>query len=204
MRDLLVVTAVDAERNAVAAGWPGEVVAVGVGTAAAAAGTARLLATGDHRAVISAGIAGGLGVAPGGVVLGTASVAADLGADSPDGFIPLSVLGFGADRLAVDAELLAALRAVLPGSVEGPILSVSTVTGTAAGLQALVERHPDAVAEGMEGFGVATAAAGAGVPFAEVRTISNPVGPRDRGAWRIGDALAALTEVGRALGKLGS
>jgi futalosine hydrolase len=201
---LLVVTAVDAERDAVAAGWPGEVVAVGVGIAAAAAGTARLLATGDYRAVISAGIAGGFGVPPGGVVLGTSSIAADLGAESPDGFIPLSVLGFGADRLAVDDELLAALRAVLPGAVEGPILSVSTVTGTADGLRALEGRHPDAVAEGMEGFGVATAATGAGVPFAEVRTISNPVGPRDRGAWRIADALAALTEVGRALGKLGS
>jgi futalosine hydrolase len=204
VRDLLVVTAVDAERDAIAAGWPGEVVAVGVGTAAAAAGTARLLATGDYRAVISAGIAGGLGVAPGGVVLGTASVAADLGADSPDGFIPLSVLGFGADRLAVDDKLLAALRAVLPGAVEGPILTVATVTGTADGLRAVEGRHPDAVAEGMEGFGVATAAAGAGVPFAEVRTISNPVGPRDRGAWRIGAALAALSEVGRSLGRLGS
>jgi futalosine hydrolase len=44
---LLVVTAVDAERDAVAAGWPGEVVAVGVGSAAAAAGTARLLAARD-------------------------------------------------------------------------------------------------------------------------------------------------------------
>jgi futalosine hydrolase len=45
----------------------------------------------------------------------------------------------------------------------------------------------------MEGYGVATAAAAAGVPFAELRTISNPVGPRDRAAWRLGEALAALT-----------
>jgi futalosine hydrolase len=55
----------------------------------------------------------------------------------------------------------------------------------------------------MEGFGVATAAAGAGVRFAEVRTISNLVGLRDRGAWRITEALAALGEVGRVLGRLG-
>jgi futalosine hydrolase len=45
----------------------------------------------------------------------------------------------------------------------------------------------------MEGFGVATAAAAAGVPFAELRTISNSIGRRDRSAWRIGSALAALT-----------
>ena len=43
---LLVVTAVAAERDAIAAGWPGPVEIVGVGIAAAAAGTARLLATG--------------------------------------------------------------------------------------------------------------------------------------------------------------
>jgi futalosine hydrolase len=53
----------------------------------------------------------------------------------------------------------------------------------------------------MEGFGVASAAALAGLPFAEVRTISNLVGPRDRSAWRISAALAALTLAGRALGK---
>ena len=201
---LLVVTAVEAERDAVVAGWPGEVVAVGVGTAAAAAGTARLLATGAYDAVLSVGIGGGFAgrIAVGGVALGTGSIAADLGADAPDGFIPLSVLGFGTDRLAADAELLAALRTALPGATEGPIVTVNTVTGTAAGVRAMLARQPDAVAEGMEGFGVATAAAGAGIPFAEVRTISNPVGPRDRGAWRIADALTALTDVGRALGKL--
>ncbi|EFL40722.1 conserved hypothetical protein [Streptomyces griseoflavus Tu4000] len=55
-------------------------------------------------------------------------------------------------------------------------------------------RHPDALAEGMEGFGVAEAAVAQGVPVLEVRAVSNPVGPRDRAAWRIGDALTALTE----------
>jgi futalosine hydrolase len=56
----------------------------------------------------------------------------------------------------------------------------------------------------MEGYGVACAADAVGVSFGEVRTISNAVGPRDRDAWRIGDALAALTRVGDALSKLGS
>jgi futalosine hydrolase len=197
---LLVVTAVAAERDAVVAGIEdaAEVVAVGVGGAAAAAGTARLLATGTYTAVISAGIGGGFGVEPGTVVLATRSIAADLGAGSPDGFVPLSVLGFGVDEYPADPRLLDALA--FP--VRGPVLSVNTVTGTAAGLAALRQRFPDAVAEGMEGFGVATAAAGASVPFAELRTISNPVGPRDRDAWRIGDALAALTGAARSLGTL--
>ena len=134
--------------------------------------------------------------------MGTVSIAADLGAESPDGFIPLSTLGFGADMYPADPALLDALAELLPEAVRGPILSVNTVTGTAVSTQRLRGRYPDAVAEGMEGFGVAAAAAGAGVPFVELRTISNPVGPRDRDAWRIGDALAALTAAGRALGKL--
>jgi futalosine hydrolase len=198
---LLVVTAVAAERDALGT----RAHAVGVGVAAAAAGTARLLATGDYDAVICVGIGGGFAdrISPGGTAIGTESIAADLGADSPDGFIPLSELGFGADRHPADADLVEALQAALPHAVAGPILAVSTVTGTAAGTSAIRQRHPDAVAEAMEGFGVVTAAAGAGVPFAEIRTISNLVGPRDRGAWRITEALAALGEVGRVLGTLG-
>lgn len=73
------------------------------------------------------------------------------------------------------------------------------MTGTAVRAARLRERHPTALAEAMEGFGVAEAAAAHGTPVLELRAVSNPVGPRDRAAWRIGDALAALTE---AFGKL--
>src|SRR5690242_17308429 len=105
---LLVVTAVDAERDAVAAGWAGPVHAVGVGSAMAAAGTARLLADGRYQAVVCAGIGGGFTgrIGIGGTALATVSIAADLGADAPDGFIPLSVLGFGDERAPVDPALL--------------------------------------------------------------------------------------------------
>jgi len=44
----------------------------------------------------------------------------------------------------------------------------------------------------MEGIGVCLAADRAGTPFAELRAISNPVGPRDRESWQVSDALAAL------------
>ena len=196
---LLVVTAVEAERLAVARGLARggvEVLAAGVGMAAAAASTARALATAPHPydLVLSAGIAGGFdGRADlGATVLAARDVAADLGADSPDGFLSIDELGFGSSTVEVDADALARLRRALPDATVGDVLTVSTVTGTAERVAALRSRHPDAVAEAMEGFGVATAAALAGVPFAELRTISNPVGPRDRGAWRIREALDAL------------
>jgi futalosine hydrolase len=208
---LLVVTAVEAERDALLAGCGEQLtaVAVGVGPAAAAAGTARLLAlaeaAGDpYQAVLSAGIAGGFPtrVRPGGTVLATVSIAADLGADSPDGHLSLEELGFGSTRIPADEHLLAALRAALPDAKPGAVLTVSTATGTAADTATLASRYPNAVAEAMEGFGAATAATQAGVPFAELRTISNEIGPRNRGAWRIAEALAALTEAGRVLSKL--
>ena len=46
---------------------------------------------------------------------------------------------------------------------------------------------------------MATAAAVHGVPFGEIRTISNPVGPRDRASWRIAEALDALGQAFAAL-----
>jgi futalosine hydrolase len=205
---LLVVTAVDAERDAVAAEAGGliDVAVVGVGPAAAAAATARMLAlaTTPYRAVISAGIGGGFAerVGIGDLALASHSIAADLGAESPDRFLPLDELGFGTTRYETDPRLLEALGAALPDAVAGPVLTVSTTTGSAIATAALRSRYPDAVAEGMEGFGVATAAAQAGTPFAEVRGISNPVGPRDRTAWRIREALTVLVGAGRALSRL--
>jgi futalosine hydrolase len=203
-----------AEAGSVEAG-PVGVAAVGVGPAASAAGTARLLALAEgagrpYRWVLSIGIGGGFTSGPGpqrppeigGIVLATRCVGADLGADSPAGFLPLDQLGFGTAEQPVDADLLARLRVLLPDAVTGTVLTVSTVTGTAEGAAELTARYPDRVAEAMEGFGVATAAAQVGAGFAEIRTISNPVGPRDRAGWRIPAALAALEVVGAAVGKL--
>lgn len=203
---LLLVTAVEAEAEAVRvgadrAGRPSvHIAAVGVGPAAAAAGTARLLALAEaagtpYRAVISAGIAGGFAgrAAVGATVLGTRTIAADLGAEGADGFLPIEELGFGSSLIEADATLLTSLSSALPEAVLGDILTLATVTGTAATAGALAARHPAAVAEAMEGYGVACAALAAGLPFAELRTISNPIGPRDRASWRLGEALAALT-----------
>ncbi|SCL17836.1 futalosine hydrolase [Micromonospora rhizosphaerae] len=215
MSGLLVVTAVPAEAEAVRAGLTDPTVTVtpiGVGPAVAGAATARLLALAEaagrpYRAVVSAGIAGGFPgrVAIGGTVLATRSVAADLGAESPEGFIPVDQLGMppellgGGTAVPADPGLLGALRTALPDAAVGAVLTVSTVTGTAASTEALADRHPDAVAEAMEGYGVAVAAAQAGLPFAELRTVSNPIGPRDRGAWRMKEAFAALTAAAAVL-----
>jgi len=201
-RRVLVVTAVEAEREAALRGFRGDprfhVVAAGVGPAHAAAGAAFELAAGGCALVVSAGIGGGFPdrAAVGAIVVADAIHAADWGSETPEGFASVDALGFGRSSFAVDAALAArwaeALRAGGHDAVLGPIATVSTATGTSATAEAVAARVPGAAAEAMEGAGVAAAAARAGVPVLEVRGISNAVGPRDRAAWRIKDALAAL------------
>ncbi|MDJ0384604.1 futalosine hydrolase [Streptomyces sp. G-G2] len=188
-----------------------DVLVGGVGPAAAAAATATALATslaaapgtgtGPYGLVVSAGIGGGFRPAAplGTLVVADAIVAADLGAETPDGFLDVRELGFGHTVHLPPAEL-AARAAEATGALLAPVLTVSTVTGTAEGAARLAARHPLAGAEAMEGFGVAEAAAAYGLPVLEIRAVSNAVGPRDRAAWRIGDALGALTAGFRALG----
>ncbi len=90
-------------------------------------------------------------------------VAADLGAETAEGFLPVTALGFGRDRFAPPPALVREVAAA-SGAATGPVLTVSTVTGTAERAGALLAAHPGALAEAMEGFGVAEAAARAGVP----------------------------------------
>ncbi|MET8718483.1 futalosine hydrolase [Streptomyces misionensis] len=196
-------------RTATAAGPPAtavvDLLAAGVGPARAAASTAAALTAAaldgaPYDLVVSAGIGGGFapGAPLGSLVVADAITVADLGAETADGFLPVTELGFGTVTHRPPESLVRAV-AEATGARIGTALTVSTVTGTADRAAALRTRHPRALAEGMEGFGVAEAAAAQGVPVLEIRAISNPVGPRDRAAWRIGDALAALTA---AFGKL--
>ncbi|MEU3656873.1 futalosine hydrolase [Streptomyces sp. NPDC032161] len=158
------------------------------------------LAPAPYDLVVSAGIGGGfVPAAPvGSLVVASGIVAADLGAETPEGFVPVTGLGFGRDRHVPPRSLVRDVTAAT-GALPGEILTVSTVTGSAERAAALLAAHPRAAAEAMEGFGVAEAADRAGVPVLELRAVSNAVGPRDRDAWRIGDALTALTG---AFGKL--
>ncbi len=183
-----------------------DALAAGVGPAAAAAGTATaltaaVLAGAPYGLVVSAGIGGGFGLAPGRAVVASRIVAADLGAETAEGFLPVTELGFGTSVHLPPAGAARELAGAVDG-ILGPVLTLSTVTGTARGAAELVRRYPDAAAEAMEGFGVAEAAAGYGVPVLEVRTVSNAVGPRDRAAWRVPEALSALTGVFRAAAPL--
>ncbi|MDQ0207762.1 futalosine hydrolase [Alkalicoccobacillus murimartini] len=206
---ILIMTSVAAEKEAIERGLNGskqfQVALTGVGPTKAAARTATELATHSYTFVINAGVAGGFkGKADiASTVVASSIVAADLGSESEEGFLPVDQLGLGSPEVLPDLNKAQKLTKKLEGlgaSVTlAPILTLATVTGTNETTTQLMNRFPTAAAEAMEGHGVAVAAELANVPVLEVRTISNQVGPRDRDAWRIKDALQELERVGSAL-----
>ena len=215
MPRFLIVTAAPAERDAIVRGLPSDrqpaagiiagydiartmtaaglidVIVAGVGPVAAAVATAAVLTHG-YDLVFSAGIAGGFSpIEAGELVVASAVVQADLGAETADGFRSMADLGWGEVRFELDGTISGVL-AHRARAETGEVLSVSTVTGTQRRADELRERHPDAKAEAMEGIGVYAAARSHGAAFAEVRAISNSVGPRDRDNWHIEQALERL------------
>ena len=77
----------------------------------------------------------------------------------------------------------------LPGNGDGELLTVCAASASSSEARVRRERHPEAVAEDMEGFGVALACHLAGVPLTVVRGISNLAGERDKRAWCVREAL---------------
>jgi futalosine hydrolase len=166
--DVLLVAATDIEL----CDHPG--IVCGVGPVEAAAATARALALEQPSAVVHVGIAGGRGITPGALVIGSESVYVDLAAAIPV-----------VDHVEPDPELLAAVRAAFPDALALPIGTSAAVGGVTSGAMRV---------EAMEGFAVLRACAQAGVPAIELRAISNEITEADRGRWRIGRALETLAE----------
>ncbi|GLV47027.1 Futalosine hydrolase [Thermus sp. LT1-2-5] len=107
------------------------------------------------------------------------------------------------NRFPLDAGLTQAL---------GHLLGLSPVVGLTRDLVSESEEEARALArrwqaalENMEGAAFARACLALGIRGAELRAISNPAGLRDKGAWRIKEAVAALGEaVGRLVGFKGA
>lgn len=96
------------------------------------------------------------------------------------------------ERLAWDAQAEAARMGLDPDGFSCvSSLTVSGVSADAQRAQALHERF-GAGLENMEGFALAYAARLAGLPFAELRAVSNTVGSRPPEGWDLPGALAAL------------
>lgn len=179
----------------------------GVGKANAAGGTARVLDPARHGVVLSVGICGSLPrtgapmLGVGASVVGTRSENADEGIELPGGgFAGCESMGFplgpGGDGVDADPRVLDALSAV--ADEQGVIATVSTCAGTDKRAAAIAART-GALVEAMEGAAIGRVAYELGVPFGELRVVSNNTGDRDKQAWDLERAFAAL---GGVLGRL--
>lgn len=198
MNDILVIVATELEAQKLPK-LPGMRLRVsGIGAVNAALETQLGILEQRPDLVLSVGIGGAYpngGAKIGDVVVASEMIYATLGAMDGDTFLNLEELGFalvGNIFNTIPAALQAGVFAELTNAKLGAILTLETVTGSDARALELEALFPNAIAEGMEGAGVAHAALKNGIPSCEVRGISNFVGTRDRSSWRIGMALEAL------------
>lgn len=175
----------------------------GVGKANAAAAVARI--NPPPQLILNLGICGTLDPALplGSAILADRSLYADEGIITPDGFLTPEQFGFPyapppfSDRgIAPPDWLLATLRPL--ADRVAPIATVSTCAGTDE-RAAWVRSRTGALAEAMEGAAVGQICARQGIPFAELRVVSNTTGNREHQRWNVHAACARLAEIARAL-----
>lgn len=187
----------------------------GMGKTNAAQSLTALLEHHRVRAILAFGVGGaypGSGLEVGDVALASSEVYADEGVAAPEGWlstesigIPLASVG-GVDlfnAFPVHPALLEiagdALRAAGIGPVAGPFATVSCCSGTFdRGLE--IAGRFGAICESMEGAACAHVAALYGVPFLEVRGISNTVEDRNLSRWRLAEAAAAAAAAAAVIG----
>jgi futalosine hydrolase len=194
---ILVPTELELARLEDAGGFPTErslTAVCGFGIAAAAARTAGLLAEHAPKEVLLVGIAGAYDIElhPTGTALAFNKVAVHgIGAGEGEDFQGPASLGFPQWPASVEAGAVEDRIELQTPKGDGLLLSTCAASDSPARASLLQERYPGALAEDMEGFGVALACHLASTPCWIVRGISNQVGDRDATSWRIPSALAA-------------
>jgi len=103
-----------------------------------------------------------------------------------------------------DRALRVAQQTPAPGVhvLSGPFVTVSQVSADAWAARRMALRFQGAVAENMEGAAAAHVALRFGIPFLEIRGISNLVGNRNRKTWKLREAAEQSEKV--ALSLIGS
>lgn len=176
----------------------------GVGKVNAAVSLAlRLASEPGIREVINLGVCGAYdrpGVAPGHLVVTTETCYGDEGIETDDGFVSIGDAGFPLmqDIPGVTEEILRLPHGkevgdLLSGRMDvqihtGRMITVSACAGTAR-LATLRQEKWEPVGETMEGCALAHVCIKAGIRYTEIRGVSNMVGPYDRSAWKLDEAV---------------
>ena len=175
-----------------------DVLTSGVGMVATAAWCSRACAAEHYDLAVNIGLCGSFdpALSPGAVVHVTSDRLAELGAEDGDEFLDIHQLQLlGENEFPFEGGLLVNLAPppLEPLSELRPVagITVNTVHGQERSIAGVRARYrPDV--ESMEGAAFMYSCLVAGVPFAQVRAVSNAVERRNRGAWRIDQAIGAL------------
>jgi len=188
----------------------------GMGKANAAHAASLLLTQFSPEALLIFGVGGAYaasGANVGDVALATEEVAGDEGVITVDGFRDTEYIGIPliqkdnknffntvpAPEFLLSQARQALARADGPGRHHaGTFVTLSTATGTNARALELEQRHRG-LCENMEGAAAAQVAVMHGVPWLEVRGISNIVEDRDLGKWDLPLAAEAVQQAVRAI-----
>ena len=170
----------------------------GVGMVATAAWTSRELNRERYDVAFNLGVCGSFkrDIEPGTVVHVVSDRLAELGAEDGDAFLTIEALKLlDADEFPFRrGRLVNAAPPANPGltdlrTVDG--ITVNTVHGNDRSIACVVERfNPDV--ESMEGAGFMYACLIQGVPFAQIRAVSNVVERRNRNVWKLDVAIREL------------
>ena len=175
----------------------------GFGAIAAAARAGSLIARYRPQRVLLIGIAGSYETSsiPIGSAVRFGQVACyGIGVGVGDQFVAASGLGWQqfsggdaqpelGDLITLDSTFVSGVRSA------GLLLSCCAASSNREEAEQRLRLFPEAVAEDMEGFGVAMACALAGIPLQIVRGISNQVGDRDPQHWHIDAAVSAAADL---------
>lgn len=194
------------EGDSVAARLP-EALRLGVGKCEASVSLVRRLASAPRPdLVIGFGVCGAYrdAATPVGLLelcLVESDTFADEGVATPEGFRSLRDLGLGSiGPFAADGAWNERAREWLPEARLVRAATVSTCGGTDALARDLAGRSNAAI-ETMEGAAIALACERLGLPWIQLRCVSNYTGDRERGEWRLDGAVARLKESVLALAR---
>jgi futalosine hydrolase len=168
-----------------------DVLITGVGMVATAARCARALTQASYDLALNVGVCGSFdpAIVPGTVVHIVSDRIAELGAEDGDDFLTLADL-----HLAGESEFANLNPPANRGLEELPAvtgITVNTVHGNAHTIASVTVRFRPQV-ESMEGAAFMSACLIQGVPFAQIRAVSNVVERRNRGSWKMSEAIGNL------------
>ena len=168
---------------------------------ATAARCSRALAKAHFDVALNVGVCGSFdqSLKPGTVTHVTSDRIAELGAEDGDTFLSIDALHLlGPDDRAEIANLNPPDSLVLHRLPAVRGITVNTVHGRESSIAEVVKRFRPQV-ESMEGAAFMYSCLIRQMPCAEVRAVSNVVERRNRGAWKVQEAIAALGDTALAI-----